>query len=126
MMLERREKIDHGSPAAQSAHQLSDASRSLESDTVNLPQRGFVGRDDTLHRSEMEQQAVSQRWTDAWQALKHIESSRPEALWFSIVPLKDTGLGSGQLFCEKPQDQERVLRIARVNHRKPPHHRQRD
>jgi hypothetical protein len=43
MMLERREKIDHGSPDVQSAHQLPDASRFLESDTGNLPQRGFVG-----------------------------------------------------------------------------------
>ena len=34
-------------------------------------------------------------------------------------------MGSRQLSGEQSQDAERVFRIARVNHRKPPHHRQR-
>jgi hypothetical protein len=50
-----------------------------------------------------------------------VDLPRRKALRLSVVPLQDARFGSGELFGKKPQDKQRVLGPACVNHRGPPH-----
>jgi hypothetical protein len=114
----------HRAESAASGDHVPDSLRCLRSNTANLHQQVVVGRDDTLDRSEMSQEAVHQCRTDARQPLQHVQSLRCEAFRLPVVSLENRGIGSRQLPGEQSQDAERVFRIACVNHRKPPQHRQ--
>jgi hypothetical protein len=77
-----------------SRNDLSDPSRLRAPKTRNLHERDLVGRDDVLHRAKVKQQAMRQRWTDAWQSLKHVDLLRCEALRLSVVSLQNAGFRS--------------------------------
>jgi hypothetical protein len=110
MFVDRRSPNRTGS--APSGDQIPDSSRVRGPNTANLRQQALVGCDDTLDRSEMDQEAIRQCRTDARQPLKHVEFSRCEAFRFPVVSLENLGIGSRQLPGEQSQNAERVFRIA--------------
>lgn len=75
---------------------MSDPLRLLRPDPANLHEHVLIGCDDALHRSELPQEAVRQRRTNARQPLKHVQLSRCQPLRLSVVALKNAGVGLGQ------------------------------
>jgi hypothetical protein len=96
-----------------SGNDLSDPSRLRAPKTRNLPERDLVGRDDVLHRATVKQQAMRQRWTDAWQSLKHVDLLRCQALRLSVVSLQNARFRSACLLGQPAKDPECVLGILR-------------
>ena len=119
------EKLHGDITKSTSRNDLSDPSRLRAPKTRNLHERDLVGRDDMLHRAKVTQQAMRQRWTDAWQSLKHVKLLRCHALRLSVVSLQTAGFRSAYLVGQTAKDPERVLGITSVNNWKAPHHRQR-
>src|SRR6266849_7698805 len=63
--------------------------------------------------------------THAGETLQHVELARRQTLRLPIVPFQRTMSRGAELVCKKAQNSERVFRIARAEHGKPPHDSQR-
>lgn len=111
--------------AVYSSHDMPDSRRLLSSDAAYAHQRLFVCRHDPFDAAEFEQQPMRQRGTDTWKTLQHVQLARSQTLRLPVISLENTIVGSAELICKKAQDSERVFRIARAEHRKPPHDGQR-
>ena len=68
---------------------------------------------------------MRQRWTDAWQSLKHVDLLRCEALRLSVVSLQNAGFRSAHLVGQTAKHPERVLGITGVNNGEAPYQRER-
>ena len=73
----RLENLRDDSYDTDSRNDLSDPSRLRAPKTRHLHERDLVGCDDVLHRAKVtRQKTILQRWTDAWQSLKHVDLLR--------------------------------------------------
>jgi hypothetical protein len=107
------------------ADQLADQCRLLRSHATDLHQDVLGRHHHTLYRTELLQETVRQLGTHSRKTLEHVQFARREPLRLAVVPLEKT-TGHIRLIREIAKDAQRIFRIARVQHWKPPPHGERD